>query len=85
MCEHAFKCTALVVDCGAPGIPGNGTTFGTFINVTLTDVPILVLDTTFGAVVNHTCNEGFTLVGAPERECLADGNWSAPLPTCECK
>ena len=75
----------IVVDCGKPGTPFNGSTSGTFINVTLTDVPILVLVTIFGSVVNHTCNEGFTLVGAFERECLANGSWSAPLPTCESK
>ena len=31
------------------------------------------------------CNEGFTLVGAFERECLANRSWSAPLPSCESK
>ena len=42
----------------------------------------LALDTSLGAVVNHTCDDGFVLQGAMERECLPSGEWSAPLPTC---
>ena len=42
----------------------------------------LVLNTTLGAVVNHTCDEGFVLQGVIERECLLTGEWSEPLPTC---
>ena len=42
----------------------------------------MTLDTTLGAVVNHTCDDGFVLQGAVERECLSNGDWSEPLPTC---
>ena len=73
----------LVVDCGDPGTPFNGNTMGTLVTIGPTD--IRGLSTTFGSVVNHTCNEGYRLVGAFERECLSNGSWSAPLPTCECK
>ena len=41
--------------------------------------------TTFGSIVNHTCNEGFNLIGASQRICLATGMWSDPLPTCMSK
>ena len=60
-----------VVDCGDAGTPANGGTMQT--------------TTTFGSIVNHTCNEGFNLTGADQRECLANGSWSAPLPTCVSK
>ena len=60
-----------VSDCGDPGTPSNGNTKGTV--------------TTSGSLVNHTCNEGYELNGAKTRECLANGSWSAPLPTCDSK
>ena len=62
---------AHAVNCGDPGTPSNGDTEGTV--------------TTFGSIVNHTCNEGYELNGANERECLANRSWSAPLPTCNSK
>ena len=65
----------LVIDCGDPGVPVDGSTVGT--------------STTFGSVVTHTCNEGFLLDGEDRRECESDdlikGMWSAPLPTCDSK
>ena len=54
--------------CSDPGQPVNGDTMGDDFSV--------------GAVVNHTCNIGFVLNGASQRECLLGGNWSEPLPTC---
>ena len=60
---------AHIVNCGDPGTPSNGDTEGTV--------------TTFGSIVNHTCNEGYVLNGANERECLANGSWSAPFPSCD--
>ena len=62
---------AHTVNCGYPGKPSNGDT--------------MVTVTTFGSIVNHTCNEGYELIGANERECLANGSWSAPLPSCQSK
>ena len=57
-----------VIDCGDPGTPSNGNTIGT--------------STTFGSIVNHTCNIGYILNGEDQRECLSNGFWSSPLPTC---
>ena len=66
-----FLCT--VVDCGNPGIPMNGST------------ELETMTTTFGSIATHTCNTGFTLIGADRRECLDSGNWSRPLPICRSK
>jgi len=57
-----------VADCGDPGTPQNG---GTSVTVT-----------TVGGVVNHTCDDGFVLRGATQRECMPNGEWSEPLPMC---
>ena len=67
---HTYK-LCITVNCGDPGTPSNGDTEGTV--------------TTFGSIVNHTCNKGYELNGANERECLANGSWSAPLPSCDSK
>ena len=61
----------IVTDCGDPGIPSNGNT--------------MVTSTTFGSLVNHTCNEGFLLNGESQRVCLVNGSWSDSLPTCTSK
>jgi len=53
---------------------------GTLIRASTSDD--LVLDTSLGAIINHTCNKGFVLQGAMERECLPAGTWSQPLPLC---
>ena len=66
--------------CDDPGRPVNGNTMGTLVRAPPSDV--LALDTTLGAIVNHTCDEGFVLQGAMERECLSTREWSDPLPTC---
>ena len=42
-------------------------------------------NTTFGSIVNHTCDEGYNLIGESQRICLATGMWSAPLPSCMSK
>lgn len=64
-------CISTVDNCGAPGVPANGQTFGN--------------STTVGSIVTHTCNEGFVLDGANRRECLSNGSWSEPLPSCKRK
>lgn len=63
-----FTCGLIVDTCGDPGVPANGNTIGTSFSV--------------GSVVMHTCDSGFVLMGATERECLPDGRWSEPLPSC---
>lgn len=60
-----------VDSCGEPGVPTNGRTIGN--------------STTVGSIVNHICNEGYMLNGANQRECLSNGSWSAPLPSCDRK
>ena len=35
-----------------------------------------------GAFVEYTCNTGYSLEGAAVAECLLDGTWSEPEPTC---
>ena len=32
---------------------------------------------TYGAVANFTCDDGYTLTGATHRICMANGSWSA--------
>jgi len=61
----------LVVDCGMPGIPANGTSD--------------VTTTTFGSVVGHSCFDGFLLCGLGSRTCQANGMWSGSLPNCTSK
>ena len=61
----------VVVSCGDPGIPANGTRIGSTF--------------TFDGTVNYTCDDGFTLIGDIRRNCLPSGNWSGDLPTCQSK
>ena len=68
------------INCGDPGTPTNGDTMGTLVRAGTSND--LALDTTLGAIVNHTCDEGFEIQGAMERECLPSGEWSEPLPSC---
>lgn len=37
------------------------------------------------AIARYTCNHGYELNGENERQCMANGQWSAEHPTCECK
>ena len=66
--NHKFIYASTVDTCGDPGTPTDGSTD--------------VTSTTVGSVVTHSCNSGFVLVGAKERECLPNGTWSEPLPFC---
>ena len=61
----------VVVSCGDPGIPSNGTRTGSTF--------------TFANEVNYTCVNGFKLIGDIRRNCLPSGNWSGDLPTCQSK
>ena len=61
--------TYILVDCGDPGTPGNGTV-------------MLFNDTLEGSIARYMCNFGFMLVGNQERICQSNGNWSGSLPSC---
>ena len=61
----------VVISCGDPGIPANGTRTGSTF--------------TFDSTVNYTCDNGFQLIGDIRRNCLSSGNWSDDLPTCQSK
>ncbi|KAG8517559.1 LOW QUALITY PROTEIN: CUB and sushi domain-containing protein 1, partial [Galemys pyrenaicus] len=56
------------ISCGGLSSPPNGNKIGTLM--------------AFGATAIFTCNTGYTLVGAPVRECLASGLWSGPETRC---
>ncbi len=79
--ETAMALTTCVCD---EGFTGDGTTCEAFDCGALTaptDGMLAADTTTFGSVATYTCNAGFTLVGAAERTCLADG-WSDDDPIC---
>lgn len=38
---------------------------------------------TYGSKVSFVCNEGYTLSGASEINCTADGSWNSSFPMCE--
>ena len=61
----------VVVNCGDPGTPTNGTRTGTTF--------------TFPNTVTYTCNVGFKLVGNRRRHCLSTGQWSGVLSACQSK
>ena len=61
----------IVVNCGDPGTPVNGTrTVSTF---------------SYPITVNYTCNNGFRLIGNRSLNCLDCGHWSGAPPTCQSK
>ncbi|NXQ29062.1 CR1L protein, partial [Alaudala cheleensis] len=37
----------------------------------------------YGLQLHFSCEEGFRLRGAAQSQCLADGTWHPPLPTCQ--
>ncbi|NXO87744.1 CR2 protein, partial [Sitta europaea] len=37
----------------------------------------------YGLLLHFSCDEGFGLRGAAQSQCLADGTWHPPLPTCQ--
>ncbi|XP_014113582.1 PREDICTED: beta-2-glycoprotein 1-like [Pseudopodoces humilis] len=37
----------------------------------------------YGLLLHFSCDEGFGLRGAAQSQCLADGTWGPPLPTCQ--
>ena len=67
---HHF-CVILVVDCFNLTSPTNGQ---------------VSLDmTTFGAVANYSCNDGYILMGPNVRNCQSNGSWSEDIPVCQSK
>ena len=57
--------------CGNPGSPTNGIKIGT--------------NHSYGASIEFTCNQGYTLQGSQQRTCLTTGQWSGSQPTCQSK
>lgn len=49
--------------------PGQSQTGGTF--------------TYYGTIAHYSCDANFRLQGPAQRECLDNGQWRTPLPTCE--
>ncbi|XP_072774917.1 complement component receptor 1-like protein [Taeniopygia guttata] len=37
----------------------------------------------YGLLLHFSCDQGFRLHGAAQSQCLADGAWHPPLPTCQ--
>ena len=63
-----------VLSCPDPGRPNNG------------DRDFVA--TSLGAVVNYTCNTGYSIRGAAQRTCQEDAtglsaSWSQSLPSCQ--
>ena len=59
----------LAINCGTLAVPMNGSFKGT--------------RTYFPNVLQFSCDEGFILGGATERQCLADGSWSGNDTSCK--
>ena len=67
-----IACYLVGVSCVRLDAPRNGR-----VN-TSADIP-------FGNVARYSCDAGYTLNGAAERTCQADGEWDGTEPTCESK
>lgn len=55
--------------CPKPRAPENG--------------EVIAYSTDLGSTIAYRCNEGFVLVGELHAECLFNGQWSHPTPSCE--
>ncbi|XP_054709297.1 CUB and sushi domain-containing protein 1-like [Uloborus diversus] len=44
---------------------------------------VIAYSNDLGSTVAYRCNQGFVLVGELHAECLFNGQWSHPTPTCE--
>ncbi|XP_052280448.1 sushi, von Willebrand factor type A, EGF and pentraxin domain-containing protein 1-like [Dreissena polymorpha] len=60
-----------IKDCGPPHIPSHGSVLGNL--------------TTYGALSQYSCNNGYDLVGSSMSTCTQFGNWSAPDIFCQIK
>ena len=59
----------LVINCGDPGTPSNGSRNGSVF--------------TFGGTVRYRCNHGYKLSGSSNRTCEASGRWSGNQTDCK--
>ena len=46
---------------------------------------VTVNGTLYGDSIQFVCNAGYDLHGNKTADCLATGNWSTEVPTCQCK
>ena len=56
------------VECGDPGRPVNGRA--------------MMSDFSVGSSVYFVCDDGFQTQGSIVLQCMTNGSWSAPIPTC---
>ena len=59
----------LVIACGDPGTPSNGSRTGRVF--------------TFGGTVRYRCNQGYKLSGSVNRTCGTSGRWSGNKAVCK--
>ena len=60
-----------VNNCGDPGTPKNGYRKSN--------------ETTVGSKIEFACDTGYKLVGLDAIVCQQYGNWTGPIPECQCK
>ena len=58
----------ILVNCGDPGIPADGTRNGDNFY--------------YNSTVTYSCNTGYNLTGTTTLTCLSSSTWSASIPTC---
>lgn len=68
ICKYKIICISS--DCGYIGSPENG------------DVHVTNGSTTYGSVLDFTCEAGHELQGSNSTTCLENGSWSNAIPVC---
>lgn len=56
-----------------------------YCNDSLTDPEfgeVTISSPTYPSVATYVCDEEYTLIGSPERNCTTDGTWSGEVPMC---
>lgn len=43
----------------------------------------MVITTVYLSIVNYQCDIGYNMNGAPQIQCMANGQWSSSAPTCQ--
>ena len=69
--SHVYLSSNTAIDCGVLISPVNGI--------------VQFQSTVLFSIARYTCDHGYELNGEKERQCMANGHWSAEHPTCECK